>query len=100
MYEEMEYYLVCIKSVFSDKKSHSQMFLKIGVDKYFSKPSGKDLCRCLFFNKFSIHFIKKRLRDRYFLANFEKFLKTVLFIEHLLWLLLFSSALQITTYFI
>ena len=97
MSEETEYYLVCIKSLFSDKKSHSQMFLKIGVDKFSSKPSGKDLCHCLFFNKFPIHFIKKRLRDRYFLVNFEKFLKTVLFMEQLQWLPLFSSTLPITT---
>ena len=97
MSEETEYYLVCIKSLFSDKKSHSQMFLKIGVDKFFSKPSGKDLCHCLFLYKYPIHFIKKRLRDRYFLVNFEKFLKTVLFMERLQWLPLFSSALPITT---
>ena len=70
---------------------------KIGVDKKFSKSVGKHLGRCFFFNKFAgLHFTKKRLRDRCFLVNFEKFLKTLVFMEHLQWLLLFSSTLQIT----
>ena len=58
------------KIPFSYRKSHLEMFFKMGVDKNFSKSAGKHLGLCLFFNKFAdFHFTKKRLQDRCFLVT-------------------------------
>ena len=55
--------------------------------KNFSKFTGKHLCQSLFFNKVaglrSSTLLKKRLWHRCFHKNFEKFLKTPFFTEHL-----------------
>ena len=65
-------------------------FCEKSVLKNFSKFNGKDLRQSLFFNKVAgsaCNFInKKRLWHRCFPVNFEKFLRTTLFIKHLQWL--------------
>ena len=49
----------------------------VGVPRNFAKFTGKHLCQSLFLNKVAdLNFIKKRLKHRWFPANFLKFLKT------------------------
>ena len=94
------------------RSSHPEVFCKKDVLRSFAKLTGKHLCQSLFFNKVAgldaskcfmkaeaprpATLLKKKLRYRYFLVNFAKFLRTPFFIEHLWWLLLpFSNALFI-----
>ena len=69
------------------------MFCKKRVLKNFTKFSGKHRCQSPFYNKVAGRglqlYEKKRLRC--FPVNFVKFLRTPIFIEHLLWLLLNHS---------
>ena len=60
------------------------------VFKNFAKFTGKHLCQSLFSLQrlWSATLLKKRLWNRCFPVNFSKFLRTVLFIEHLRWLFL------------
>ena len=67
--------------------SRSEIFREKSGLKNFSKFTGKHLCQSLSFNKTEI-LSKKRLGHRCFPVNFEKFLRTPIFIEHLWWLLL------------
>ena len=62
------------------RSSRSQMLFTIGVLKSFTIFSRKYLCWSLFI----IKFIKKRLHHRCFLVHIATFLRTALFIEHLL----------------
>ena len=68
------------------------MFCKKGVQRNFTKFTGKHLCLSLFFNKVaglrSATLLKKRLRRRCFPVNFVKFLRATFYKEHLWWLLL------------
>ena len=61
-----------------------------GVLKNFTKFTGKHLCQSVFFNKETLlkTLLKKRLWHRCFPVDFEKFLRTPFFIEHLWWLVL------------
>ena len=70
---------------------------KCSVEKVFleilqNSQAGKHLCQSFFFNKVSglrpATLLKKRIWHRCFPANFAKFLKTPILIEHLRWLLL------------
>ena len=74
------------------RSSRWQMFFKIGFLKKFAIFTGKHLCLESLFNKVAglqrYNFIKKKLQHRIFPVNIAKFLRTVLFIEHLWWLLL------------
>ena len=72
------------------RSSLPEVFCKKGVLTNFTKFKGKDLCQSFFINKVAgpATLLKKRLLQRCFPANFEKFLKTPFFIEHLCWLLL------------
>ena len=55
------------------------VFCKKGVLKHFSKFTGKHLSWILFFNKVAglrpATLLKKKIPHRYFLVNFEKFLR-------------------------
>ena len=68
--------------------SHLEVFCKKGCLKNFTKFTGKHLCQTLFFNKVAATLFKKRVWHRCFPANFVKFLRTSISIEHLWWLLL------------
>ena len=72
------------------RSSPPEVFCKKGVLRNFTKFKGKDLCQSFFNNKVTgpATLLKKRLLQRCFPANFEKFLKTPFFIEHLCWLFL------------
>ena len=70
------------------KSNRPEVFCKKGVLRNFSKFTGKHLCLSLFFNKLAGLRLKKRLWHTCFPVNFEKFLRTSFFTEHLLWLLL------------
>ena len=69
-----------------------EVFSKKAVLRNFPKLTGKHLCWSPFFNKIAglrpASLLKKRLKHRCFTVNFEKFLKTPFFSEHLWWLLL------------
>ena len=71
--------------------------MKKGVLRNFGKFTGKHLCLSLFLNKVAglipATLFKKRLWRRGFPVNFAKFLRTLLFIEHLWWLLLHSKGI-------
>ena len=75
-----------------NRSGRPEVVCKKRVLKNFSKFTGKHLCRSLFFNKVaglrSATLLKKRLWHRCFPVDFEKFLRTPFFIEHLWWLLL------------
>ena len=75
-----------------NRSGRPEVVCKKRVLKNFSKFTGKHLCRSLFFNKVaglrSSTLLKKRLWHRCFPVDFEKFLRTPFFIEHLWWLLL------------
>ena len=68
------------------------MFYKKGFLRNFSKFTGKHPCQRVFFNKIAgfrpATLLKKTLWHRCFPVNFEKFLRTPFFAEHLRWLLL------------
>ena len=76
-----------------DRSSRPEVFFRKGVLRNFAKFTGKRLCQSLFFNKVaglrSATVFKKRLWHMCFPVNFAKFLRTLFFIEHLWWLLLF-----------
>ena len=61
------------------RSSHRRCSIKKAILKYFVIFTGKHLCRDLFLNKVAGHqacdFIKKRLQQRYFLANIGKFIR-------------------------
>ena len=61
------------------RSSHRSCSIKKAILKYFVIFTGKHLCRDLFLNKVAGHqacdFIKKRLQQRYFLANIGKFIR-------------------------
>ena len=81
------------------RSSRPEVFCKKGVLRNFAKFTGKHLCQSLFFNKVaglrSATLLKKRLWHRCFPVNFAKFLGTPFFTEHLRWLLLRFSEMQI-----
>ena len=68
------------------------VFCKRSVLWNFEKSTGKHLCRSLFYNKVAC--LKNRLRHRYFLVNFAKFLTTLFLTEHLRWQLTFQIFLR------
>ena len=74
------------------RSSRPEVFRRKGVLRNFAKFTGKHLCQSLFFNKVAglrpATLLKKRLWHRCFPVNFDKFLRTPFFIEHLWWLLL------------
>ena len=82
-------------------RSSQQRCCKKGVLKNFAKFTRKQLCQSLFSNKVAglrpSTLLKKRLWHRCFPVNFEKFLRTPTYIEHLCWLLL-DSAIKVQTY--
>ena len=75
--------------------SRLEVFCKKGVLRNFTKVTGKHLRQSLFFNKVaglrSENFIKKRLWHRCFPVTFVKFLRTLFYIEHLWWVVLYFS---------
>ena len=62
------------------RSSHRGCSVGKGVFRNFAKFTRKHLCQSLFLNKIAglrpAALLKKRLRHRYFLVNFEKFLRT------------------------
>ena len=72
-----------------------KVFCKKGVLRKFTKFTGKHLCQSLFFNNVAglrtATLLKKRLWHRCFPVDFVKFLRTPFYIEHLWWLLLYST---------
>ena len=72
---------------FKFRSRHRKCSVKKGVLKNFSKFTGKHLCQSLLFNKVASFrpaaLVKKRLWHGCFPVNFEKFLRTPFFIEHL-----------------
>ena len=98
--EEHLYYALPFNHCLFDKRSHknqygiemyqkqlSEAFHKKNVPRIFTKFTGKHLCKSLFFNKVADlrpeTLLKKRLWQRYFPVNFEKFLRTPFLTEHL-----------------
>ena len=77
---------------FTDRSSHQRCSVKKGVLRNFAKFTGRHLCQSLFFIKVAglrpATLLKKRLWRRNFPVSFAKFLRTPLFIEHLLGFLL------------
>ena len=62
------------------RSSHQTCAAKIGALRNFTKFTGKHLCQSLFFLiklPWPATLLKKRLRHRYFLPNFVKFLRTL-----------------------
>ena len=82
-------------SVRFSRTGRLQMFFKIGVLENFTNFTGKHLCWSLFLNKVpglkTYNFIKRRLHHRCCPAKFVTFFKSILFTEHLRWLLLTFS---------
>ena len=80
------------------RSSHRMCSVRKGVLRNFPKITGKHLCQSLFFNKVAglrpAPLLKKRLWHRCFPVNFEKFLRTPFYIEHLWWMLLNLGAFQ------
>ena len=73
-------------NILSDRSSRPEVFCEKGVLRNFSKFTGKHLCQSLFFNKVAggaCNFIKKETLAQVFPVNFEKFLRTPFFTEHL-----------------
>ena len=73
------------------QSSRSQMFFKIGVLKNSQISQENTMLESLFNEVAGLkawNFIKKRLQHLYFPVKFAKFLRTLFFKEHLLWLLL------------
>ena len=66
-----------------ETNSHSHMFFKIGVLKYFAIFTGNTSLG-IFFNKVA----KKRIRHKVFSCEFCEISKNTIFTEHLQWLLL------------
>ena len=64
----------------------------------FSQNSQEDSCARVFFLIKLQALSEKGLWHRYFSANFEKFLKTSFFIEHLRWLLSYFALANIGLY--
>ena len=77
------------------RSSHQRCSLRKVSRGNFAKFAGKYLCQGLFFNKVAglkpATLLKKRIWHRCFPVNFEKFLRTSFFIEHLRWLLLWGT---------
>ena len=78
------------------RSSSLQMFFKVGVLKMFVFFTTKKTCVGVsFFSKVAglraFNFIKKGIQHRCFPVKIEKFLRTVVFTEHLWWLLLSST---------
>ena len=73
-------------------------YLKNGVLENFTKFTAKHLCQSLFFNQVAdvkpSVLLKKWLWRRCFSVNFMTLLRTLFFIEHLRWLLLFLTILM------
>ena len=84
-------------------KTIFKIFCKI-VLRNFAKFTGKSLCQGLFFIKVAglrpTTLLEKRLWHRYFPVNFEKFLRTPFYIEHLWWLLLFFTSLLLVLFIV
>ena len=82
-----------------DGSSRLGVFCKKDVLKCFAKFTGKHLCQNLFFDKVAGlrlgTSLKRRLCYGCFPVNFGKFLRTLFFIEHLLWLLLNRSIIEV-----
>ena len=76
-----------------------EVFCKKDILTNFAKFTGKHLCQSLFFNKVvdlrSATLLKKRLGNRCFPVNFAKVLRTPFFTEHLRWLLLNATAIEV-----
>ena len=85
-----QYYLISIAS-FLIRSSHQRCSLGKGVLGNFAKFTGKHLCQSLFFNKVAglrpKTLLKKGVWNRCFPMNFDKFLRTPFFVEHLLFFL-------------
>ena len=85
------------------RSSRPEVFCKNGVLKNFAKFTEKQLCQSIFFNKVAglrpATFLKKRFWHRCFPMIFAKFLRTLFLTEHLWWLLLFLTGLQIVNLF-
>ena len=81
-----------LPKVLHAKPNKIQKQLSGGVFRNFAKFTGKHLCQSLFFIKVAglrpVTILKKRLWHRCFLVNFANILRTLIFIEHLRWLLL------------
>ena len=81
------------------KSSPPEVFFYKGILRNFAKFSGKHLCLGLSFDKIPglrpATLLKERLWHRCFLVNFEKFLRTPFFTEHLWWLLLFKIIMSV-----
>ena len=75
------------------RSGRPKVFCKKGALSNFSKFTRKHLCQTLFVNNVArpATLLKKRLLHRCFPVNFEKFIRTPFFIEHLWWLLLHVS---------
>ena len=70
------------------RSSHPEVFCKKGDARNFVKSTEKHLCHSLFFGLRPATLLKKGLWHRCFPVNFVKFLRILLHIEHLWWLLL------------
>ena len=75
-------HIISMKESFTDRSSHQSCSMQNSVFRNFTKLTEKRLCQSLFFNKVST-LLKKRLWHRCFPMNFEKFLRTPYFTEHL-----------------
>ena len=73
------------------RRSRPEVFGKKGVIKKPTKFTGNYQCRKLSLNKVAglrpATLLQKRLRHRCFPVNFEKFLGTLFFIEHIRWII-------------
>ena len=74
--------------------SRPEVFCKKVVLREFTKFTGKHLCQSLCLVKFAT-LLKKRLWQRCFPVNFAKFLRTPFLPEHLRWLLLKLSQINL-----
>ena len=74
------------------RSSRPEVFCKKGIQRNFTKFTGKHLCQRLFFNKVAglrpATLLKKSLWHRCFPVNFAKFLRTPFYKENLWWRLL------------
>ena len=65
------------------QKQPPEVFYKKGVLRIFTKFTGKDLCKSLFFNKVAglraATLLKKKLQHRYFPVKFIKFLRNLFY---------------------
>ena len=72
----------------SIRSSCLEMYCRKGVNRNFTKFTGKDLSRSSFCSLRPATLFKKRLWHRCCPVNFAKFLRTSFLTEHLRWLLL------------